>query len=152
MNSVKVSIESPLSADADILIQGSEYALREVYAPDECFSFTAAQLDKPSIVFLVARNNDVPVGCVASVDYGNYKEVKRLYVSPEARGLGVAKLLMDKLEENAITDGISIIRLETGEKLAAAVVLYKSRGYIVCEKFGEYEDHPASLFMEKVIA
>lgn len=149
MSKLTLDIESPLSADAARLIGGSEAALREVYTEDECFTFTADQLDKPNIDFVVARHSGNPVGCVALVRYDTYAEVKRLYVDGSARGLGVAKALMDYLESAALAAGITDLRLETGPKLAAAVALYAARGYTECGRFGEYEDHPASLFMAK---
>jgi putative acetyltransferase len=57
--------------------------------------------------------------------------------------------LMDDLEERARLIGHEAIKLETGDKLAAAVSLYKSIGYSVCGPFGDYPEHPASLFMTK---
>lgn len=149
MTPLTLGIETPLSADAARLIEGSEAALREVYSEDECFTFTAAELDRPNIDFVVARNGGAPVGCVALVRYGSYAEVKRLYVDASARGLGVAKALMDHLEAGALAAGITDLRLETGPKLVAAVALYAARGYVECGRFGDYEDHPASLFMAK---
>lgn len=149
MTNLTLTVESPLSAEADVLIAGSEAALREVYSEDECFTFTAAELDKPNVDFIVARHGARPVGCVALVRYADYAEVKRLYVDGSARGLGVAKALMDHLEAGAVAAGITDLRLETGPKLAAAVALYKARGYVECGQFGDYEDHPASLFMAK---
>lgn len=149
MSALSISSESPLSEDGRGLIAGSEAALREVYSADECFTFTAEELDRPEVDFLVARKDGVAVGCVAMVRYRDYAEVKRLYVPHSARGLGVAKTLMDHLEDKAKTAGVRTVRLETGPKLAAAMALYAARGYVECDRFGDYEDHPASLFMEK---
>jgi putative acetyltransferase len=147
---ITISAESPLTEDGRRLIEGSEAALREVYAPDECFTFTAEELDRPEVDFLVARKDGEPVGCVAMVTSCNdYAEVKRLFVPVSARGLGIAKALMDHLEDMAKASGIDVMRLETGPKLAAAIALYSARGYVECGRFGGYEDHPASLFMEK---
>lgn len=147
--SITIAPESPLTADGRRLIAGSEAALREVYTAEECFTFTAEELDRPEVDFLVARKDGVPVGCVAMVTCDSYAEVKRLFVPDSARGLGVAKALMDDLESRARARGIPRVRLESGPKLAAAVALYTARGYVECDRFGDYEDHPASLFMEK---
>jgi putative acetyltransferase len=43
------------------------------------------------------------------------------------------------------------VRLETGDLLAPAVTLYLSLGYRKCGRFGDYADHPASVFMEKTL-
>jgi putative acetyltransferase len=149
VSALSISTESPLTEDSRRLIEGSEAALREVYDEDECFTFTAEELDRPEVDFLVARNDGTPVGCVAMVTCGDYAEVKRLFVPDSARGLGVAKALMDVLESRALAKGITLVRLETGPKLTAAVALYAARGYAECDRFGEYYAHPASLFMEK---
>lgn len=149
MSTLAISPESPLTLDGRRLIDGSEAALREVYTADECFTFTAEELDRPEVDFLVARKDGAAVGCVAMVRCDGYAEVKRLYVPQTARGLGIAKALMDKLEARARAAGLTRLRLETGPKLAAAVALYAARGYAECDRFGDYEDHPASRFMEK---
>lgn len=147
-----IRAESPLTPDAHHLIEGSEEALRAVYTPDECFTFTAKELDDPAITFLVARQNDQAIGCVALVDYNTYGEVKRLFVTPHARGTGAAQALMDQLETLCRQAGHMQVMLETGEKLAAAVALYRARGYLERGPFGDYPDHPASLFMAKSLA
>ncbi|MCL4109743.1 UNVERIFIED_CONTAM: hypothetical protein GTU68_018470 [Idotea baltica] len=146
---ITLAIESPLTEDATALIDGSEAALRAVYTPDECFTFTADELARPEIDFFVARKDGEAVGCVAATNYSDYAEVKRLFVSPSGRGLGIAKTLMSELESHASAKGFGVVRLETGEKLEAAVALYKKLGYVVRGPFGDYEEHPASLFMEK---
>ena len=147
--SLIIRAESPLTEDAAKLIEGSEAALREHYTADECFSFDAAQLATPETHFWVARNDGVAVGCVAMVNCGDYGEIKRLFVPHHARGLGVAKALMDALETEAASQGLPVVRLETGDKLVAAVALYEARGYVRRGPFADYEDIPASMFMEK---
>lgn len=147
--SLTIAAESPLTDDADFLVQGSEAALRAVYTEDECFTFTAAQLDDPKVTFLVARAANRPVGCVALVDCGTYGEIKRLYTVPMGRGRGTATELMDALETHAKAMGHTSVRLETGDKLVEAVRLYTILGYSVRSAFGDYEDLDVSLFMEK---
>ena len=147
---VSIAQESPLTAEAHVLLDGSEAALRAVYAEDECFIFSAKDLDKPEITFLVARQDGVALGCVALVDYGPYGEVKRMFVAPAARGKGVAQALMQHLETVAARKHTSI-KLETGDKLVAAVKMYKALGFSICGPFGDYVEHPASLFLEKTL-
>jgi putative acetyltransferase len=144
-----ITTEDPLSPEGLALIEGSEAALRAVYTPDECFTFTPEELAAPGISFFVARRNGRPVGCVALADCGDYAEIKRLFVRPEARGAGIARGLMAHLEAAARRAGHGLIRLETGPRLAAALALYRALGYKERGPFGTYADHPASLFMEK---
>ncbi|WP_208347697.1 GNAT family N-acetyltransferase [Pseudaestuariivita rosea] len=148
---VTIAIESPLTDDAADLIVGSEAALRAVYTEDECFTFTADELARPGISFFVARTDGVPLGCVALCAYDDYAEIKRLYVDPKGRGQGVARALIAHLEQVARQSGLSAVKLETGDKLSAAVKLYSDLGYHHCGPFGEYKEHPASLFMTKNI-
>ena len=151
MTKISVDKESPVTDDGHKLINGSEAALRAVYSADECFTFTADELLDDKVAFFVARKNGDAMGCVALVDEGSYGEVKRLYVPDHARGLGIAKVLMAHLEAQAKAQGFGHVKLETGDKLAAAVALYKSLGYTICGKFGPYEEDPVSLFMEKAL-
>ncbi len=151
MTQVAVTQESPVTTDGHALINGSEAALREVYAANECFTFTADELLDGKVSFFVARKNTRAMGCVALVNEGAYGEVKRLYVPDHARGLGIAKILMAYLEAQARTLGLPCIKLETGPKLVAAIALYKSLGYDICEKFGPYQENPVSLFMQKAL-
>jgi putative acetyltransferase len=148
---ITVTQESPVTEDGHKLINGSEAALRAVYTADECFTFTADELLDDKVAFFVARKNGTAMGCVALVNEAAYGEIKRLYVPDHARGLGIAKILMAHLEGRAKAQGLPLMRLETGDKLAAAVALYKSLGYSICGKFGPYEDDPVSLFMEKAL-
>ena len=60
-------------------------------------------------MFLVARVEGRPLGCVALVDEGEYGEVKRLFVEPEARGLGVAQALMAELQQVAKDIGLRVL-------------------------------------------
>jgi putative acetyltransferase len=148
---ITVTQECPATDDGHRLINGSEAALRAVYTADECFTFTADELLDDKVSFFVARKNGDAMGCVALVNEGAYGEVKRLYVPDHARGLGIAKILMAHLEMQAKAQDFTHVKLETGDKLAAAVALYKSLGYNICGKFGPYEEDPVSLFMEKVL-
>ncbi|MBA84833.1 GNAT family N-acetyltransferase [Thalassobius sp. S69A] len=149
---LSISVESPLTPDGLALVDGSEQALRAVYSADECFTFSARELDRPEIIFLVARRNAAAVGCVALVDCGTYGEVKRLFVTPAARGTGAARALMAQLETTSRAQGHTRVMLETGDKLAAAVALYRDLGYAKRGPFGSYADHPASLFMSKPLS
>ncbi len=144
-----ITQESPLTKEGRALIEGSEDALRAVYTVDECFTFTAEELDTPNIQFFVARKEGKPLGCVALCACGEYAEIKRLFVTPSARGSGAARQLMHHVETQALVAGYKIVRLETGPKLAAGVALYKNLGYRERGPFGGYPSHAASLFMEK---
>ncbi|MFE3070893.1 GNAT family N-acetyltransferase [Streptomyces sp. NPDC059247] len=71
-------------------------------------------------------------------------ELKRMYVVPGARGLGLARRVLAALESDARATGRVRMVLETGVAQPEAIALYLSSGYEPCAKFGHYRDHPAS--------
>ena len=146
-----IAIESPLSPDGLALLAGSDAALAELFAPDENFTLDPAQLAVPEVCFFVAQSAGAPMGCVALLRCADFGEVKRLFVAPAGRGLGVARALMAALETAAMAQGLVQVLLETSDRLVPAVTLYTSLGYRVRGRFGDYEDHPASLFMGKAV-
>ncbi|WP_333826339.1 bifunctional helix-turn-helix transcriptional regulator/GNAT family N-acetyltransferase [Pararhodobacter sp.] len=102
----------------------------------------------PRGAFLIAVSDGLPVGCVGlkGTDEG-YAEVKRLWVSPAARGLGLSRRLMRRVEDIAAQAGVALLRLDTNSALGEAVALYRKTGW--CE-IGRFNDDPyPDLFFEK---
>ena len=107
-------------------------------------------LAQPRMRFVSASVDDVVLGCGGIWLHDDYAEVKRVYVSPAARGLGLAKKIMTRLEDEARAVGMSIARLETGIYQPEALGLYRALGYTDRGPFGDYPtDDPMSVFMEK---
>jgi putative acetyltransferase len=146
---LEIRTVSPLSKEGQELIAASQSALEEVYSADEIFTLDADELAAPNAQFLVARVDGRPVGCIAIVDMLRYGELKRLFVSASARGMGLGRRLVEEAEAAARDIGLSLLRLETGPELAPAVNLYRSLGYADRGPFGDYADLPCSLFLEK---
>ncbi|MFC9795875.1 GNAT family N-acetyltransferase [Streptomyces sp. NPDC057695] len=71
-------------------------------------------------------------------------ELKRMYVIPEARGLGLARRILTALESDARTAGRTRMVLETGTAQPEAIALYTSSGYEPCTKFGLYRTYENS--------
>ena len=149
---LSVQVRSPHDPDSVALIAEGDAAMLAVYPPEEIFSLTPEELSAPNVVFLVCHDGDVPVGCVALVDELRYGVIKRLYVRAAARGRGVGRALMEEAEAQARDIGLTLLKLETGPALEAAVALYRRIGYAKCGAFGPYPDIPSNLFMEKRIA
>ncbi|MFD6182669.1 GNAT family N-acetyltransferase [Streptomyces goshikiensis] len=76
-------------------------------------------------------------------------ELKRMYVIPEARGLGLARRMLAELEADALAAGRTRMVLETGDQQPEAIALYLSSGYAMCPKFGYYRDYDSSRCMAK---
>ncbi|MEW2553072.1 GNAT family N-acetyltransferase [Streptomyces zhihengii] len=76
-------------------------------------------------------------------------ELKRMYVIPAARGLGLARRILAALEEDALAAGRTRMVLETGDMQPEAIALYSSAGYEPCAKFGHYRFEDSSRCMAK---
>ncbi|MGW0550667.1 GNAT family N-acetyltransferase [Streptomyces altiplanensis] len=71
-------------------------------------------------------------------------ELKRMYVIPDCRGLGLARRILAALEDDARAAGRTRMVLETGTAQPEAIALYTSSGYAPTEKFGHFRDYPDS--------
>ena len=95
--------------------------------PARSISADAPELRPPAGLLLVATLHAEPVGCGALKFHpGAPTELKRMWVAPAARGLGVGRRLLAELEARAASD---VVRLETNGSLAEAIALYRSAGY-----------------------
>jgi len=101
----------------------------------------------------VIRCGGVAAGCGGIKLFGTeYGELKRIYVRPCFRGLGLAKRLIDHLETYTRDRGVSILRLETGIYQTEAIGLYERLGYRRIPPFASYKEDPLSFFFEKQLA
>ncbi len=84
----------------------------------------------PAGFFIVAWLDGQPVGCGAlKVADGITGEIKRMWTSPTARGLGIARKVLRSLEEKARESGLARLHLETNRTLTEAQALYRQEGY-----------------------
>jgi GNAT superfamily N-acetyltransferase len=111
----------------------------------------AAEFTPPVGTFVVAYDDDVPVGCgglrrIPNDGDGDDDrdgdddvrfEVKHVFVTPAGRGRGVATAVMDALEAGAVRLGATAVVLDTNDSLVAAGAMYRSRGYQRVEPFNE---------------
>ncbi|MDG4841084.1 GNAT family N-acetyltransferase [Micromonospora sp. WMMD967] len=97
---------------------------------------------------VVVNGRAVACGGLQALD-AETGEVKRMYVRPAYRGRGIARQLLAALEECAFRQGHSVVCLETGTYLPAAIGLYTSCGYDPIPVYGEYVDNPYSVCFAK---
>jgi len=90
----------------------------------------ARKLKPPTGLLLVAFLRSEPVGCGAlRLHADRPAEIKRLWVSPEVRGVGLGRRLMDRLEAEARERGVRTVRLDTNRNLTEAITMYRNSGY-----------------------
>ena len=92
----------------------------------------------------------------AAAVFDDYAEVKRMYTRPAARGRGVAKALLYRIEYEACRANKSVLRLETGTDQQEAIGFHQSMGFRPRGPFGPCTTIPAcnietSLFFEKIL-
>jgi GNAT superfamily N-acetyltransferase len=94
------------------------------------------ELNPPNGAFIVGYEDEVAVCCggIKRLD-AEACELKRMYVIPEARGRGVARVLLAALEDRARELGYTVARLDTGPKQQGAQHLYESAGYAAIPNF-----------------
>ncbi|MET7964511.1 GNAT family N-acetyltransferase [Micromonospora zamorensis] len=97
---------------------------------------------------VVVNGRAVACGGLQSLD-AETGEIKRMYVRPAYRGRGIARQLVAALEECAFRQGHSVVCLETGTYLPAAIALYTSCGYEQIPVYGEYVSNPYSVCFAK---
>ena len=96
--------------------------------------------------------NDKAVACGCFKKYNaNTVELKRMFVSPEARGLGLAQRVIKELENEALDQGFEIMILETLYKQIEAINLYQKVGFEIVENYEPYIGLKNSVCMRKSI-
>ena len=108
----------------------------------------AGDMAHPRGAFLVAFLDGAPVGCVGLKGSGTpVAEIKRLWVSPKARGRKLATQLMTHAEDIARGLGITTLRLDTNSALPEAAALYRKSGWTEIDRFND--DPYPDMFFEK---
>jgi len=128
--------------DADLAIRdGKEHAFYDQFNKIHQIKYVIVAFDRES-----------PVGCGAIKEYSpDSMEVKRMYVIPEKRGLGIGSAILKELEQWAVELKYRRCLLETGKKQPEAISLYRKNGYQIIPNFGQYENIENSVCFEKML-
>jgi putative acetyltransferase len=149
---MQIVFESPNQADVRELINELDAYLYSLYPAENVYALDLNTLQHPNVVFAVVRDfAGVLFGCGAIVLKPEYGEIKRMYIRPAGRGHGLAQRLLETLEVKAVELGCQNLMLETGPDQPEALRLYERLGYQYRASFGDYPEHPFSVFMEKRI-
>ena len=155
--SITIQPEDPAQPEIRSLIADLDELMSELYPAESNHLLDIETLRGSDIKFFVARYDDVAVGCGAyrvldaSLGQRGHGEIKRMFVTPVARGMRLGHRLLVHLEIDAMVAGLRRLSLETGIHQPAAIGLYTRAGYQPCPPFGEYKEDPLSLFMTKTI-
>jgi putative acetyltransferase len=147
-----ITAERPDSADATFLISELEAHLDPLYPKTSRHGYSVEKLMNQGVAFFVTRCDEVAAGCGGIELFGKeYGEIKRMYVRPQFRGLGLARQMLDHLAAYAQERHVFLLRLETGIHQKEAIALYEGMGFQRIPPFGEYREDPNSRFYEKRI-
>lgn len=145
----RLSITHP---DAALLVEEVQQEYTRRYGGRDETPIDPTYFAEPSGAFFVGYLERSPVVTGAwrrrsDVEFDGTRlsaEVKRMYVAPGARGLGLARAMLAHLEDTARDAGAEAMVLETGLRQPEAIALYESAGYTQVPGFGFYQDAPLS--------
>jgi putative acetyltransferase len=147
---VVIAPADPREPRVRALIEELDAYQLSLYPAESNHLLDVGTLTQAQMRFFAAAVDGEVLGCGGIWLHADYAEVKRVYVSPKARGLGLAKKIMARLEDEARAADMKIARLETGIHQPEALGLYRALGYADRGPFGGYpSDDPLSVFMEK---
>jgi DNA-binding MarR family transcriptional regulator/GNAT superfamily N-acetyltransferase len=141
---VQITITDPASAEGRWCIEQyyAELNTRFDAGFDPTLGISAHphELTPPNGLLLVARLREEPVGCGALKFHGNAPaELKRMWVAPQTRGLGLGRRLLAELERHAREAGVTVLHLETNRNLTEAIDMYRHSGY---QEVAAFNDEP----------
>ena len=147
---ITIAAERPDAPDVTALVEELEAHLASLYPRESRHGFSVDKLIKENVAFFVVRVDGAAAGCGGIKLFGSeFGELKRMYVRPAFRGRGIGKLLVDRLAEHARSQGITILRLETGIYQREAIALYEKLGFKQIQPFGHYTNDPVSRCYER---
>lgn len=108
------------------------------FDPAQSISAESHELVPPAGMLLIAWLRHDPIGCGALKFYDDAPaELKRMWVAPSARGLGLGRRLLQELERHARDAGATVLHLETNRALTEAIALYRHASYIEVPAFND---------------
>lgn len=134
-SAVTIEPADPFGMEAQACIQAYFHELQarfeEGFDPTLTVSANPEELVPPAGWFLLARLDGVAVGCGAlKIQDHGHGELKRMWVAPSARGLGIAQRLLESLEAQAAAAGVTVLQLDSHRSLVEARELYRRNGYV----------------------
>ncbi len=156
MSPLAITVVSGPTDDVRALVSELEEVLSAEYPAEQRHGLSLDAIFGPHVRFFIASVAGAAVGCGGVALFDDFAEVKRMYVRPSARGTGVARAVLERLEAEARGAGLSTVCLETGTKQVDALRLYRRYGFTDCAAFGAYAQMSphkivASIFLSKTL-
>src|ERR1700736_142294 len=129
MSDLTVTLAAAPTDAVRLLIAELEDVLAAEYLPENRHGLPLEAIFQPHVRFFVATLDDAPAGCGGVALFDGFAEVQRMYVRPAARGLGIARPILDRLEAETRAAKVPTLRLETGVKQTDALRLYYRYGF-----------------------
>ena len=146
--------DDPRAAELDFLFARHLGLMRSASPPESVHALDPAELAVPGVDFFTLREGGriLGMGALKRID-ATHAEIKSMHVVEEARGRGLARLLLGELIGAARAAGYARLSLETGVEppFAAARALYAAAGFQPCGPFEGYGPDPNSLFMTRLL-
>jgi putative acetyltransferase len=151
---ITIAREVPRGGEIVALIGELDRYLTDLYPAESNHLLAIEALMAENVAFFVGRRRGAAEACGALVrEAPDWGEIKRIYVRPAARGLGLGQAVLDAIEAEGRTMGLRRLRLETGSRQPEALGLFERSGYERCAAFGAYPlGDPWSIFMEKALS
>ncbi|GLR12203.1 GCN5 family N-acetyltransferase [Chitinimonas prasina] len=147
---MRIELEPPNQPEVVSLIAELDAYQDSLYPAEARYALDLSALQQENVVFVVARDEEgMAVACGAVVLQLEVGELKRMFVRPAYRSQGAAAKVLAKLEAESYRRGCRLLQLETGPYQTAALAFYQKHGFQVCGAFGDYPEHPLSVFMQK---
>lgn len=152
---LRVRRDSPLAPEVTALLE-RHLALMWASSPAESVhALTPGDLAAPEVAFFTLRERGavLGMGALRRID-AQHAEIKSMHIVAEARGRGLARLLLDHLLAEARAMGYGHLSLETGieDAFKPARALYARAGFTPCPPIPGYAADPNSVFMTRTLA
>ena len=145
-----ITIADPADPPVRAMVAALDAYLGALYPAESNHLLDIDLMRQPRMRFFAAFAQEEVLAIGGCWLHETYAEIKRVFVAPDARRLGLARRLMQRIEAEALSHGLRMARLETGIHQPESLCLYRRLGYADCGPFGDYPpDDPNSVFMEK---
>ncbi|MFE2545531.1 bifunctional helix-turn-helix transcriptional regulator/GNAT family N-acetyltransferase [Actinacidiphila glaucinigra] len=138
---VRIEITDPRAPDARYCLRSYVEELQRRFDtgfdPTRSISASDDEMTLPNGLLLVATAQGTPVGCGALKLHAETRiaDVKRMWTSPDTRGLGLGRRILERIADEATARGMQTLRLETNRTLTEARHLYETAGFTQIEAF-----------------